>query len=768
MIFKWLRYKVIYPGLLAATVLTIILCSPTVLRVATSLLQWSLPGQLTIEETRGRLLDGMHFTGIDYRQGELQLSIQEANLYWLPHKLLALKIVFPMIQVKNARIEIFDAPIFIDHLETEIQLKPQSYLFKVASLEGHWKHKPIHGFGTFALENELLKTLEGSVMLGQNYLTFSPRSESLTLEQDFQLSILEPKVFHPFFKQAFGLTGSLSHSEDGWMLSSEPTTFGASLLQPWLPPGYYLKGEGKLHFGLWQKQGEPLQALAQWQADTFGISYLAFDQATRHFTFKQPIIRASLHNRLLEAMISLEENPDNFLKAAFKLGPSDKSQPFHTLALNGNFDLQLKDLSALSLISPEVSANQGSLTAHGELKGNLQKPEFKILTEINKGQCFFPLYGTQLKEINLKLTGSDQDAWKFQATTAIGKGLLAIQGNNSKINQWTTKLDIKGHNLQVADTRQYQITASPDLKVEFYGNSLEVEGKIVIPKGVIRLAEQSQTSLSQDVRFVDSKTSTTAPPKDPFYTNLDIALKIDNALHVQGYGLDAFVGGKLRLFKRMDNLWASTGHLMIKEGQYKLRDKIFSINQGRLIYPQGTLLQNPSLDIRMVQQQGHQPHTNLDEIGIYLQGTLQKPQLQAYSNKGLSQDETLSQLGFGSQLHSDAEQKRFLMSQATSWITSDNDSGFSKSRLQKALGLEELNLESRDVQKSIGTEDASTTVLVFGKRLSSRLYMQYIQGVMGDSSDVRLEYKLSPRFAISVDTGTVDSGMDILWSLEKD
>ena len=86
----------------------------------------------------------------------------------------------------------------------------------------------------------------------------------------------------------------------------------------------------------------------------------------------------------------------------------------------------------------------------------------------------------------------------------------------------------------------------------------------------------------------------------------------------------------------------------------------------------------------------------------------------------------------------------------------------------KALGLEELNLESRDVQKSIGTEDASTTVLVFGKRLSSRLYMQYIQGVMGDSSDVRLEYKLSPRFAISVDTGTVDSGMNILWSLEKD
>jgi hypothetical protein len=251
-------------------------------------------------------------------------------------------------------------------------------------------------------------------------------------------------------------------------------------------------------------------------------------------------------------------------------------------------------------------------------------------------------------------------------------------------------------------TPQFTLRIAPQLSLHYLDSILKVQGTIQVLEAKIQINPHTtpQYTLPTDVVFIDQNHP--SPAQNIFKIEPDIFIRFEDHVTFQGYGLiDAALSGKLHITERSDGILIGQGRITIKKGKYRLQGATRHIDRGRLLFPAGTILQNPILDIRILQ---HNTQNSADhvETGIYIQGTLQKPSYQLYSNAQLSDEDIAARLGFG-------QSALFLADSANKWIT----------QLQTQLGLDALNLESRDTD----------TVLILGKPISKHLYLQYLQSI---------------------------------------
>jgi translocation and assembly module TamB len=76
-----------------------------------------------------------------------------------------------------------------------------------------------------------------------------------------------------------------------------------------------------------------------------------------------------------------------------------------------------------------------------------------------------------------------------------------------------------------------------------------------------------------------------------------------------------------------------------------------------------------------------------------------------------------------------------------------------------AAGLEEVSLK--------GGGGLESTVLTLGKRLSSRAYLSFEQGLSGADSLVKINYMLTKRLSVRVQAGTTPA-LDLFYSFSFD
>jgi translocation and assembly module TamB len=94
--------------------------------------------------------------------------------------------------------------------------------------------------------------------------------------------------------------------------------------------------------------------------------------------------------------------------------------------------------------------------------------------------------------------------------------------------------------------------------------------------------------------------------------------------------------------------------------------------------------------------------------------------------------------------------------------------------LKKTLGLSELNVESVQSFDPTANQNAGgvvgTTSLVVGKQIAKNLSVHYSTSLnlLNPVSTFNLRYKLSKRFSIQSETSTIDTGADLLYSIERD
>jgi len=155
-------------------------------------------------------------------------------------------------------------------------------------------------------------------------------------------------------------------------------------------------------------------------------------------------------------------------------------------------------------------------------------------------------------------------------------------------------------------------------------------------------------------------------------------------------------------------------------------------------------------------------------VGIWVKGTLAKPQLVFYSQPGgLAQNDILSYIIFGYPQSKITQASSLALLNS---IASESMGGATAStdKIKKTLGLSELGLGSADVYDPDKQTTTQTTTVTMGKKIGRKLYVRYRVGVFNSVQILNLKYQLTKRFAIQSETSGSDNGADILFEVEKD
>lgn len=422
------------------------------------------------------------------------------------------------------------------------------------------------------------------------------------------------------------------------------------------------------------------------------------------------------------------------------------------------------EISSNNLTVRDIILNNA--TSRLQTTGDFYYDKQGLNANIHLASLFVPKQALTLKNLHLNIAGKIGSPLQLKGSGHSGEGKFLVDGTWYFNTEKKLSLCLAGQNLQIYNTRNMQIIGAPELTLNLINNNLFVQGTLQINQAYIAMQDQKNVALlSKDIILTQPLESKQLAHGLRIIPNLSVM--IDNKLHFEGYGIDGIVGGKLTINERPDGLLTGNGKLTIKEGKYRLQGATRYIHRGHLLFPPGTLLKDPLLDI-FISQNRVQQHANINStnIGLYVQGTLLHPIYHPYSNdNNLKSADILSRLGFGQSETAGDENQRQLFAQ-TAFLFSGTANPFIDF-LQKNLNLEEFNLESKPTNKTFYTQGGADTVLIIGKSLSEKIYLQYLQSIIEPITTIRLKYFLSRYFTASAETGSEGLGGDMTFAMER-
>lgn len=225
--------------------------------------------------------------------------------------------------------------------------------------------------------------------------------------------------------------------------------------------------------------------------------------------------------------------------------------------------------------------------------------------------------------------------------------------------------------------------------------------------------------------LLETAAATNAAPVRAF--PVDLILRAPSRIFVRGRGLDAELGGTLRL--------GGTTAALIPDGRFDMiRGRIDVLGQ-RLTLTQGSLQLQGSFDpyLTFIAE----TTTAGAEVRVILEGLASARALRLESSPALPEDEVLALLLFGREVAAISPFQAVRLALAIRTLTGDGGEGFA-GNIRKGLRLDDLDLRT--------TEDGTTEARV-GAYLSDRLYSDVTSDSEG-RSEINLNLRLSPSLTL--------------------
>ena len=214
-------------------------------------------------------------------------------------------------------------------------------------------------------------------------------------------------------------------------------------------------------------------------------------------------------------------------------------------------------------------------------------------------------------------------------------------------------------------------------------------------------------------------------PSRPF--GVDLTLNAPTRIFIRGRGLDAELGGSLRL--------GGTTAALVPDGRFDMiRGRIDVLGQ-RLSLTRGLLQLQGSFDPYL--SFTAETETEGADIRVILEGLASAPALRLESTPSLPEDEVLALLLFGREVAAMSPFQAVRMALAIRTLTGRADGGLGRN-IRKGLRLDDLDVRT--------TEDGTTEARV-GAYLSDRLYSDVTSDSAGRSA-INLNLRLSPALTL--------------------
>lgn len=421
------------------------------------------------------------------------------------------------------------------------------------------------------------------------------------------------------------------------------------------------------------------------------------------------------------------------------------------------------------LLSPGYTID-GHARLHARRSGPARAPQVTGSLEADGLALRVADYGVNLKDGMLRANFETNRLVLSQFRMLADQGELTASGS-LKLGQTETGIaeggaDIHAEKLAILNHPDYRLMVSGDGKLAFSGGKLAVTGEVRADHGSIRLPDTNRPSLSDDVVVVGKPTAkakkTGATP-----ISIDLLLDVGDDFMLRGFGVEASLRGNLRVKSAPPELPIGNGVIRVAKGRYEAYGQKLEIERGVLSF--AGPIDNPSLDMLAVRK-------NLSvQPGVAITGTALAPRVRLVSDPNVPDTEKLAWLVLGHGLEGSSGAEMDLLPVAAAALLSSNGRGPTQG-LAQTFGLDEIGVSrttgtststSSSTSSTTGSTLAEQRVLTIGKRISSKLYLNYEAGLDAATRVVRLQYELSRRWSVRAETGT-RSALDLFYTLRFD
>ncbi|SHG61268.1 translocation/assembly module TamB domain-containing protein [Cognatishimia maritima] len=466
-----------------------------------------------------------------------------------------------------------------------------------------------------------------------------------------------------------------------------------------------------------------------------------------------------------DGQLRFDENaPRNIAVRATGTGPGGIAlQANGTLFdLGQRLDIALTGSAPLALANPFIAPNsiQGASRFDLQLRGAPSVAALSGQLDLSDGRMAMPDSGIVLSGLAGDVRFAATEArLNIRAQSGEG-GTVTVQGPVSLQAPNRANLSIALANFGISDPELFQTSLDGTVTVDgpLQGQAL-IAGRvnlgrteIVVPSGSpigsSGLLDVTHVNAPRDVRATldragvgprDSGGSSAAYP-------LNIVVVAPNQIFVRGRGLDAELGGQIRLGGTTADV-AASGNFGLIRGRFDILGRRFVMNEG-LIDMRGSL--DPFL--RFVAE----TQTDDGAVRLILEGLASSPDIRFETDGGLPQEEAISRLLFGRGLDSISPLQAASLVSAVATLSGRSSGGLT-GRLRSQLGLSDF-----DVTQS----ESGAGQLRAGAYLNENTYSEIVIDSVGNQ-EINLNLDITPNLTVKGGTGSNgNTGVGIFF--EKD
>ncbi len=477
---------------------------------------------------------------------------------------------------------------------------------------------------------------------------------------------------------------------------------------------------------------------------------------------------------------------------------------FNKGQIDGRLDLVLPSISFAKRYTGAEWDAEGELRFVGRVQGTLEQPEYQGELTGSKLQLLQRALGWKVSNGTMKARFDAKGFTLEKMRIESGQGFIELTGEARILTGVEAKNRAKGlpplqgrfrlvaSKLPIPIGPGQRLILSGDTQVLADAQSLRWVGKLQADEGLIELRSAGVSDLPSDVIIVNAKKGK-SDAKDnsveaslaraassqmsaltldsPLRLSADLEVDLGKNLRVVGGGVEARLEGLLSLKGTLPQQPRAVGIVTVKEGTYLAYGQKLEVTRGILRF-QGEL-DNPSLDLVALRR--FLPV----EPGVQVTGTALSPRIKLTSTPEVSDAEKLSWLVLGTGIDDARTGTQTLALQQAAFSLLGSEEGGLSSSIAKVFGLDVITLGTArsaapsevigrglgplgtNASQVVSNATVQQNVLTIGKRLSSRVFVSYEQGLRGVWNLLRIQYDISNRLSIRAQTGT-ENAIDLL------
>jgi translocation and assembly module TamB len=544
--------------------------------------------------------------------------------------------------------------------------------------------------------------------------------------------------------------GAWNGTDQPWHLQASVATLPLSVLTQNLNVPWQV--QGTLNSSLQAQGTERRISKARLSADTENLHVTAplAEGKQQQFSWKSNILRGEYDNNQLRVKFSSLINEHNSFEADIRQTTTDLIGGLLTRPVQGNIDVNLRDLELISILSNQAVIPSGTLSGGWEVKGPLSSPRLSGDISLADGKVELPPLGITLTPLNFAIKANTQTI-DVEAVAHSGSGKVQATStlDLKQPEKKSIQMRVVGENFQAAKLPGMELVLSPDLTLALDDKAIKVQGVVKVPKAQIASIDVDQaTAPSSDVIIIDDGQQDAASGQ-PLYLNLELIT--GNEVKVDAYGLRAIISGNLHLESQPGRPLIGTGTLAVRNSTFTLYGKRLKIDVGRVLYTASPLT-NPGIELRSERK------TETTTTGITIEGFLQHPEISFYSTPAMEQSAIIRKLLEDTAIGGESREDIGVVGTVARKVGLGGLVPYLRS-LKKLSMIDEIKLEE-------GDDEDEERSLVFGSWLTSDLYVSYGKSLGSESATFNTKFNLGKGFSLLTETSSTANGGDIKYEFE--